>query len=186
MKTFILSTITVALASMQFSVRAQETDPVKMANSANEKKADRKLVDEEVAEFLVKSADARMMDSREGKLAAQKGTTAAIREYGEWMVKDQAILLEKIKELAAKRNITLPTDMSEEKKEGREELAEKSGEEFDEKFIKMMAIDHKRDVKLFERVIKCEDKGVSAFARTYLPTIQAHLDKINMIKDAKK
>jgi putative membrane protein len=186
MKTFILSTVTVALAAGLFSAQAQETDPVKKANSANEKKADRNLLDEEVAEFLVKSADARMMDSREGKLATQKGTTSAIREYGEWMVKDQAILLEKIKELATKRNITLPTDISDEKKEGRKELAEESGEEFDKKFIKMMAIDHKRDMKLFERAIKCDDKGVSAFAKTYLPTIQSHLDKIKAIRDAKK
>jgi putative membrane protein len=102
------------------SAHAQETDPVKKANKVNDKKADNNLVDEDVADFLVKSADARMMDAQEGKLAAEKGTTKAVRDYGELMMKDQSTLLKKIKGLAAKRNITLPSGISDKKDDGRE------------------------------------------------------------------
>jgi putative membrane protein len=131
-----------------------------------------------VADFLVKSADARMMDAQEGKLAAEKGTTKAVRDYGKLMMKDQSTLLKKIKGLAAKRNITLPSGISDKKDDGREDLSEESGEDFDEKFIKMMTIDHERDVKLFEKATEYDDAEVSAFAKANLPIIQSHLDKI--------
>ncbi len=164
-------------------LKAQDRiDPVKKARSANEKKADKDLVNGDVAEFLVKSADARMMDSREGKLAIKNGTTSSIRDYGSLMVKDQAMLLEKIKKLAVSRNISLPSDISNDKNEGHEDLQEKQGEGFDKKFIKMMVIDHERDVKMFKKAIECEDREISTFAKKYLPLIQSHLDKINAIK----
>jgi putative membrane protein len=108
------------------SAHAQETDPVKKANKVNDQKADNNIVDEDVADFLVKSADARMMDAQEGKLAAEKGTTKAIREYGKLMVKDQSALLRKIKSLASKRDIALPSGISNKKENGREDLAEET------------------------------------------------------------
>ena len=46
-----------------------------------------------------------------------------------------------------------------------------------------MAIDHKRDVKLFKQAIDFEDFEVSQFAKKYLPTIQTHLDRIDAICD---
>lgn len=158
------------------------TDPVKQANAANDKKADKNMVDDDDAAFLVKSADARMMDSREGKLAVTRGTTAAIRNYGSLMVKDQAMLLDKIKMLAASKKISLPSDISNDKQEGHEDLKGKSTEDFDKKFIKMMVIDHERDIKLFKKAAKSEDKEIRIFAEKYLPLIQSHLDKINLIK----
>ncbi len=184
MKTIL--TITTLMIFLGLTVQAQEKDPVKKAEAANEDKADEDLVDEDVAEFLVKSADARMMDAKEGKLATVNATSAALRKYGELMIKDQSLLLDKIKALAAKRNITIPTGISDKKQEGRDDLAKEKGKDFDDKFIKMMVIDHERDIKLFKKATECKDKGVSEFAKKYLPVIQSHLDKINEIKAAIK
>jgi putative membrane protein len=187
-KTIILAIAVYAAAMiMIFNIigaHAQERDPVKSANAANEKKSDEEIVEEDIADFLVKSADARMMDTQEGKLATQKGTSSQIREYGKLMVKDQSLLLDKIKMLAEKRNITLPTGISDKKEDGREDLAEESGKDFDEKFIKMMKLDHERDVKLFRKATEYEDLEIRAFATEYLPMIQSHLDRINEIKIA--
>ena len=186
MKTILLYAAASIVGGSGFYACAQQTDPVKKANEANEKKADNKVADEDVAECLVKSADARMMGSREGTLATKKGTTSSIREYGQLMISDQSMLLEKIKALALKHNITLPTGISDKKESGREDLAAKDGKDFDEKFIKMMTIDHERDIKLFKKSIKFKNKEVSTFAQTYLPLIQSHLDKIITIKQASK
>ena len=173
-----------SIISISFSSFAQRTDPVKKANESNEAKEDNKLVSEDVADFLVKSADARMMDAREGKLATQKATSQALRDYGKLMMKDQAMLLEKIKALAAKKHVTLPADVSNKKAEGREDLAEESGKDFDKKFVKMITIDHERDVKMFQKAIEQDDEDVRAFAQKYLPLIQSHLDKINTISSS--
>lgn len=164
----------------------QTKDPVKKANESNEIKSDKNLVDEEVAEFFVKSADARMMGIKEGKLARDKGTTTAIKEYGALMIKDQSILLTAIRELAAKRNISLPEDISGKKEDGREDLSEKSGEDFDEKFIKMMTIDHQRDLKMFKKATEFKDDEVKLFAQNNLELIQSHLDKIKALENSRK
>lgn len=186
MKTLLLNTAILLLVASCFTLNAQKIDFVKNANLANEKKAEDEIVDEKVAEFLVKSADARMMDMMEGKLAAKKGSTLAIKEYGALMVKDQAMLLNQIKEMAVKLNITLPADISINKENGFDDLVEKDGRNFDEKFIKMMMLDHERDIALFKNATQFEDRDVRAFAQQYLPMIQSHLDKIEVIKESVK
>lgn len=160
---------------------SQRKDPVKKASEVNEEKADHDQINEPAADFIVSVADARMMDIYEGKLAAEKGTSSSIRAYGKLMVTDQTMLLNAVRSLAVKKNITLPEGISNKKENGRDNLAEKSGKDFDKTFAKMMAIDHKRDVKLFKQAIDFEDFEVSQFAKKYLPTIQTHLDQINTI-----
>lgn len=59
----------------------------------------------------------------------------------------------------------------------------KTGRDFDEKFIKMMRIDHERDLKDFKKAGELADKGVTDFAATYISMIQIHLDKLNEIKE---
>ena len=164
------------------ALRAQSTDPVKKAHQSNERKAAGKILDEDVAAFLVKSADARMMDKMEGSMAAKKGTTKAIRRYGQLMVHDQALLLQKIKILAKTTKATLPAGISDKKESGREDLADKNGKDFDRRFLKMMRIDHQRDVEMFTKALELKDKNVSAFARQYLPMIQSHLDKVKALE----
>lgn len=171
---------------LPLSCQSQNQDAVKEAKGHNEVKADKKLINEDVATFLVKAVDGRLMDAKEGELAIALGSTKAIRNYGEAMVKDQALMLQRIKELAKKRNITLPLNISDDKQDGYDALALKEGEAFDEKFIKMMILDHERDAELFEKATELSDKEVSQFAKNFLPMIQGHLDTINKIKDVKR
>lgn len=79
--------------------------------------------------------------------------------------------------------MTLPETISNDKQDGLDELQKKSGKEFDEKFIKMMTIDHKRDIKDFKKATKYKDQEVASFASKYLPLIQSHLDKIIQIHE---
>lgn len=176
---------TICLLFLILATFAQQ-DAVKKANNVNEKKADNGLLNEKVAEFLVKATDARMMDSEEGKMAIKRGTKTDIRSYGELMVKDQAKMLSKIRQLAKKRNVSLPENISNKKAGGREDLSEETGKDFDQKFIKMMIIDHKRDIRQFSDATEFADPEISAFAKEYLPVIKSHLEKIEKIKDSEK
>ncbi len=156
---------------------------VTTAKRANEIKADNGMLNKEAADFMVKITDARMMGGKEGELAVQKGTTSEIRNYGKLMIKDQAILLTKIQKLANVKGIYLPATISNNKKDGYDDLNAKEGKNFDDKFIKMMRIDHERDIKDFKNAIQLSDKDIADFATEYLPLIQSHLDKLNAIKD---
>ncbi len=46
----------------------------------------------------------------------------------------------------------------------------------------MMTIDHKRDVKKFERATRSRDADVQVFATRYLPYVQSHLERIRGLK----
>jgi len=164
------------------SIEVKAQDPVKNAIAINEERSHSLMVDEDVADFLVRSADARMMYAQEGLLASRKGTDSLIREYGQRMMKDQSMLLEKIKTLATDRNVFLPSAISNRRIGGHQNLSEETGKEFDEKFIKMIVTDHERDIKLFKKATQYKDPDVSAFAQRYLPLIQSHLQQIKKIK----
>lgn len=162
---------------------SKTADSVKTANQQNEEKAKNGMVDNDAALFLVKIADARMMGAKEGALAVSRGTTNEIKNYGKLMVKDQGELMAKIKIIAKDMNISLPKEISADKKDGLKGLEEKNGEAFDEKFCKMMKIDHERDVKDFTAAIeKLKDSKAKTFAVSNLPVIQMHLDGINELK----
>jgi putative membrane protein len=165
------------------SIFAQEQDPVDAAMAVNQTLVERKNVDPEVAKFLVTAADARMMDMSEGKLATQRGTTKEIKEYGKVMLNDQKMMLSEIKKMAKHRKIALPSGISNEKEEGRKELAELKGKEFDKKFVRMMIIDHKRDLRLFRKAVKSNDDEISEFAELYIPVLQSHLVRIKEIQE---
>lgn len=97
------------------------------------------------------------------------------------MVIDQQKLLTELKKLADRKDIRLPDQISRKKEYFRKKLSERSGTEFDKKFIRMITIDHKRDIRMFKRAVKSEDTDISAFAKQYLPLIQSHLDQIDRI-----
>ena len=163
------------------AVDGQSLDPVN-AIAINEKGSDLSLVAEEVADFLIKSADARMMNAQAGLLAFEKGTNSAIRDFGQRIMKDHSLLLEKIKNLASQRDIYLPDQLSTKKVGDHRNLSEENGREFDKTFIRMIIADHERDLRLFKKAAQYNDPDVSAFARRYLPLIQSDLEKIKKIK----
>jgi len=152
------------------------------AIAVNENGSGISLVEDEVADFLIKSADARMMDAQVGLLAIEKGSNSMIRDFGQRMMNDHSVLLEKIKKLAIQRNISLPDQISHRKVDVHRNLSDEDGREFDRTFIKMIIADHERDLKLFKKAADYNDPDVSAFAKRYLSLIQADLQKIKKIK----
>ena len=143
-------------------------------------------VNDETKEFLNDMTDARLMDREEAKQAVAKGTTKQVKDYGELMIKDQTYLLMQLQEFAKSKNITLRTTISDKKKDALDGLKEKSGEDLDEKFLKMICIDHTRDVKQFKKATKSKDVELSKFASKHLPMIKEHLAKVKAIKKSYK
>ncbi len=136
----------------------------------------------QLKEFLIEMNDARMMDLEEGKLAAKRGTTSAIRGYGEWMIEDQSKLKKELDLLAQKKSIKLPETISDKKAKGLAQLMEKEGKNFDKKFLHMMKIDHRRDVRKFKQASrKIDDKDLQDFTTRNQPIIEEHLDSLKAI-----
>lgn len=169
-----------AMSACASSKPPEEPDSVAMAKQAN--KARSKAVSEPAAKFLVEMVDARLMDYEEGELASRRGSTAAIRDYGRLMMRDQTRLLSRLELLALEAQVTVPAVISDDKRDGLNELIDAERDDFDERFISSMHIDHKRDVGAFSKAARFPDAAIADFASQELPLIQSHLAGIEAIR----
>jgi putative membrane protein len=139
-------------------------------------------IDQVVETFLTKTAESRIMDFEEGRTAQQKSSVDAIKDYGSLMVRDQSKMLTDLHALAAAKHITLPAMPDEQQQKALANLQQEEGHSFDKKFIKMMIIDHKRDVKKFKKAAQSHDLDVRAFALKYLPVVESHLEDVQKLR----
>lgn len=135
-----------------------------------------------ISTFLIEMADARLMSLEEAKLAAEKGSSPEIRNYGLQVMNDQYKMLEQLKFLARQRRIQLPVAISMEKAKALDTLKGKNGEDFDRKFMRMMKIDHKRDIKMCKKIKKVNNEGINIFVNEYQPIMEIHLQRLKLLR----
>jgi putative membrane protein len=119
-----------------------------------------------------------MTEIQAGQLAEQKGTDKEVKEYGSMMVKDHTAAADKLKEIAAAKNLTLPSSISPEMQKNIDDLQKEDGKKFDKDYMAMMVSDHKKVISAFEDESKNgSDADIRAFADSTLHTLHKHLDK---------
>lgn len=142
------------------------------ANAAGEP-ADLSAQDKDFAE---KAAIGGMLEVKLGNLAQSKGTSAKVKDLGKMMVADHTKANDKLKSIAAKSKITLPTDLSAEKQNDYDMLNSKSGAEFDKAYADFMVKDHKKDIGEFtKQSSNGKHTALKNFATETLPTLEHHL-----------
>lgn len=147
-----------------------KTDSTRSAMPASVSKVD--------ADFAVKTADAGMTEIQAGNLAQQMGMAKDVKDYGAMMVKDHTEAADKLKALAASKNITLPTTLSPDAQKTVDDLQKKQGKDFDKAYIDQMISDHKKVISAFEDESKNgSDADIRAFADNTLHTLRHHLDE---------
>src|SRR5690242_4837710 len=83
-------------------------------------------------EDFMKDAGTAGMDEIEfGKLASTKAANADVKKFAQMMVTDHTKAANELKALAAKKNVTLPTDMDSSHKSELDSLKGKTGADFD-------------------------------------------------------
>ncbi len=185
--------ILIALCAVMFACNdASDNDPVDSADSANEAKMENAEdnasgpttpVDEESAEFFVKAADGGMAEVAAGKMAQEKATNPKVKEFAGMMVADHSGANAGLKELAAKKNVTLPDTVSSDHREDAADLAKKSGADFDKAYIDLQVKDHEKTVDLFEKgSSNVKDAELKSFIDQTLPKLKAHLDAAKALK----
>jgi putative membrane protein len=125
--------------------------------------------------FLMDAAMGGMMEVELGRLAAQKGASDAVKQFGQRMVDDHSAANTELMSLATSKGITLPTALDEKHQQHVTKLSGMSGAEFDRAYAKMMLSDHNKDVSAFEKEsTKGADPDLKAFATKTLPTLREH------------
>ena len=189
-----LSVITmIALAACMFQACSGNKDSTETADSINAERDTANAVeagvaaDEGDAKFAVDAANGGMAEVALGKLAQGKATNAKVKEFAAMMVADHSKANDELMALAKTKNITLPDSVSTEKKMLMDNMAKKSGNEFDKAYVDQMVDDHKKTVSLFEDASKnAKDADIKAFVDKTLPTLRKHLEHINAIHDGMK
>ena len=137
--------------------------------------------------FWNEAAQSGMAEVMLGNLALQKSSNEEVKQMAQKIVDDHTAANNELKDLAATKSATLPTEVNSKQKGTYATLIALSGEEFDKEFIKVMVKDHEKAVGLFQKQVnKGADADVKAFAAKTLPTLQGHLESAKAMKDKMK
>ena len=112
-----------------------------------------------------------------GKLAAQKGTTPAVRLFGRWMASTDGLANRQLATMIEEMHgPTLPTTLTAEQQAELQKMQALSGAEFDRQYVQMMVPGHNVEIALFQKEAQDGQKpSVRNFARNLLPTAKEHL-----------
>jgi len=126
--------------------------------------------------FVKDAAIGGMAEVELGKLAAEKGSSEAVKQFGQKMVDDHTKANDQLKQLASKEGITIPDTLDSKHQSRVDKLAKLSGPKFDKAYVKDAVKDHEKDVSEFKNEAQYgSDPNVKQFASSTLPVLQEHL-----------
>ena len=147
------------------------TDPTHMQTSM--KADDRK--------FVKDAAIGGMTEVELGKLAGEKGSSDAVKQFGQKMIDDHTKANDELRKVAAAQSLSVPDSIDSKHRARIDKLSKLPGAEFDRAYIKDELKDHQQDVREFQD--EAQNGNIPAlkdFAAKTLPTLQEHL---TMAKD---
>jgi putative membrane protein len=128
------------------------------------------------AHFAKEAAQGGMAEVKLGQLAQEKGTNDMVKSFGKRMVDDHSKAGDKLKEVASRQNIPLPSYISAKDQATYDRLAKLNGTAFDRAYARDMVKDHETDVAAFQKEANAgKDDSLKGFASETLPTLQDHL-----------
>ncbi len=134
--------------------------------------------------FVMEAAKGGMKEVAAGEAAQKKASNAATKEVADHMVQDHTAMNDKVKSLAATKNVTLPASLPQDEMNKVNEMNNLSGAKFDKAYLDEMVKDHEKTISLFENASNnAKDPDVKALATEALPKLKHHLE---MVQNAQK
>src|SRR5688572_13709892 len=183
-KTLSLLFAAIFFAFVSCENKSNQQDSTEIAEEQNEEKfEDTDLEDD--TEFAVAAAEGGMLEVQLAQLALTKATSPKVKEFAQSMVDDHSKANEELKSLAQTKNISLPATLSEKCQKDYNDLAEKSGADFDKAYSEFMVKDHKEDLNKFKKAAdKAEDGDIKSWAAGKVPVLEHHLAMAESLEDA--
>ena len=134
--------------------------------------------------FMADAAVGGLFEVAAGKLAAERGSDSAVKDFGKMLMDDHGAANKALNELAAARSITLPSRLPKNQQSTLRRLARAPAGKFDRQFVQQIGIeDHERDIRKFEDAARtARDPEVKAFAEKSLPTLRKHHAEAQRLK----
>ena len=126
--------------------------------------------------FIKEAAIGGLYEVQAGQVAAQKATSAEVKQLAQHIVTDHTQANEKLKSIAQAKGVDVPAALDAKHQKKLDQLNKLSGAEFDREYAKMMVSDHKEDIKKFQKEAQSGgDPDLKQFASSTLPALNQHL-----------
>jgi putative membrane protein len=180
-----IATLVAAVALAPAVTFAQSTAPAtkdKPAATTTDKSSDKSKLSSGDQKFVTEALKHGMAEVELGKLASEKASNDAVKQFGQKMAEDHGKAGDELKKIAQDKGVRPPTAMDDKHKKLHDRLAKLSGAQFDRAYMDEMVKDHRSDVKEFQKQAKsAKDEDVKAFAAKTLPTLQDHLKQAESV-----
>jgi putative membrane protein len=123
------------------------------------------------------------------RIGAEKATNPSVKQFAQKMVKDHSAMLDGVKSLAAKLNVSpapnaKANDLQKEVQKDVTDLVAKTGNDFDKEFMEEQVDMHQETLDLLNDLdSKTTNVDIKAAIAEAKPQVQAHLDEAKAIKD---
>lgn len=126
--------------------------------------------------FMLEAASGGMAEVELSQMAKEKSKNADVIKLAQHMVEDHTKANGELTGLAARKGVTLPTELLPKHKETREKLAKLTGAAFDKEYARVMVKDHEDTVALFQKEAGAgKDPNLVPWVKQTLPTLEGHL-----------
>ena len=149
--------------------------------------ADKSTVSTADTAFVMKAAQGGMTEVQLGQLAADKGTSQDVKDFGSKMVVDHGKANDELKSIASSKGITVPDKLDAKHQAMVDKQTGLSGAAFDKAYVAAMVKGHKETDALFTKEASSgQDADIKAFAAKTDETVKMHLTMIQDIQSKMK
>jgi putative membrane protein len=127
-------------------------------------------------EFMMTAAHSDQNEIQQSKMALAKGVTGMAKDMANKMIADHTKSTADLKQIAAKKGVTLPTDMDADHKAMAPAMEKLSGKAFEQQYIKQMVADHQKTANtMAAHQTMTKDSDIQGFITKTLPVVESHL-----------
>lgn len=127
--------------------------------------------------FLLDAIKGNNSEMKLGRLAADKGSSKAVKDFGNMLVKDHGKAGADALTLATAAGLSQTNSTKPEAEAEYAKLEGLAGADFDKEFARFLVDEHQKTITKFELAAKdTEAREVADFARKTLPTLKKHLE----------
>ncbi|HEY1805591.1 MAG TPA: DUF4142 domain-containing protein [Terracidiphilus sp.] len=132
--------------------------------------------------FVRKTLEDNQAQVEMGQLAAQKSSSADVKQFGQKMADIHEQLTAQLKPVAKKLGVSEPKSPSKKEKEEIAKMQSLSGADFDAAFIKAMMKEQQSDLKDFKSEAQsAQDPAVQQLAKLDTPVLSQHLQILQQL-----
>jgi putative membrane protein len=136
--------------------------------------------------FLRKAAEGGLAEVQLGKLAAEKGGSQDVKDFGQKMVDDHTKLNNDMAPIADSRGVMLPRKMVKGDQAEYDKLNGMSGDDFDKEYLAYMVKDHHEDLHEFRvEAVSTSDPTLKAAVDKGAGVIHEHMVMVDKLARAK-